>query len=90
MIINTEWGAFDNAVSLNDVNSSRNEPTAFQRHVLPLTRWDNALDRISINPYVDKFHIGPILTASLADTKHLRNSSLECTSEKLPATSSSI
>lgn len=33
MVINTEWGAFDNA-----------------RHVLPLTRWDNALDRISINP----------------------------------------
>ncbi|KAG8823636.1 glucokinase [Serendipita sp. 401] len=38
MIINTEWGAFDNA-----------------RHVLPLTRWDNALDRISINPRYQAF-----------------------------------
>jgi len=38
MIINTEWGAFDNA-----------------RKVLPLTRWDNALDRISINPRYQAF-----------------------------------
>ncbi|PVG04187.1 putative glucokinase [Serendipita vermifera] len=38
MIINTEWGAFDNA-----------------RQVLPLTRWDNALDRISINPRYQAF-----------------------------------
>jgi len=38
MIINTEWGACDNA-----------------RHVLPLTRWDNAVDRISINPRYQAF-----------------------------------
>jgi hexokinase len=38
MIINTEWGAFDNA-----------------RRVLPVTRWDNALDRISINPRYQAF-----------------------------------
>lgn len=38
MIVNTEWGAFDNA-----------------RYVLPVTRWDNALDRTSINPRYQAF-----------------------------------
>lgn len=38
MIINTEWGAFDN-----------------QRNVLPITKYDNKLDRESINPRKQTF-----------------------------------
>ena len=56
MIINCEWGAFDNAVSIHHVypkrQSSLPNPIDPQRKVLPLTPFDTKLDRHSINPYV--------------------------------------
>jgi hexokinase len=52
MIINTEWGAFDNAVRTGLLVWGHRAALiqTLQRYVLPITRWDNALDRISINP----------------------------------------
>jgi hexokinase len=56
MVINTEWGAFDNAVR-GDLGINIEGIDERQRHVLPLTRWDTAVDRISINPYVARVSV---------------------------------
>lgn len=45
MVVNTEWGAMDNDVSTMPGAAADN-----QRHVLPVSIFDNKLDRESINP----------------------------------------
>jgi hexokinase len=52
MVVNTEWGAMDNGVSLS---SHLNIELMGQRHVLPISIFDNKLDRESINPSVVMF-----------------------------------
>ncbi|KNZ54739.1 hypothetical protein VP01_286g3 [Puccinia sorghi] len=49
MIINTEWGAFDNCVRLHS------QVVYLCANVLPVTKYDNKLDRESINPRKQAF-----------------------------------
>jgi hypothetical protein len=55
MIVNTEWGAFNNSVRI--VSRTSEKPMTFhlQRTYLPFTPFDKALDRRSINPSFQAF-----------------------------------
>lgn len=56
MIINTEWGAFNNSVKMIPVNSMGTFLIVnLQRTHLPTTPYDNAIDRLSINPKFQAF-----------------------------------
>lgn len=51
MVVNTEWGAMDNGVSARVASF----PTDYQRKCLPVSIFDNKLDRESINPRKQAF-----------------------------------
>lgn len=56
MIVNTEWGAFNNSVCPSSyVRSSMILSNKHQRSTLPTTPFDNKLDRESINPRFQAF-----------------------------------
>lgn len=57
MIVNTEWGAFDNRVCVLSFKSSQSRLTIcpFQRRHLPTSPFDNKLDREWINPRFQAF-----------------------------------
>jgi len=58
MVINTEWGAFNNSVSwlADDFNFVYSiQLNHQQRSHLPTTPFDNAIDRLSINPKYQAF-----------------------------------
>jgi len=55
MIVNTEWGAFNNSVSFRHISLMQATQAVPQRSHLPSTPLDNALDRLSINPTFQAF-----------------------------------
>lgn len=55
MVVNTEWGAFDNEVSTISTIDFNVFERHCQRRILPITPFDNKLDRKSINPRFQTF-----------------------------------